>query len=135
MKLYYEKKEKQLKDQVDFFLFFNFEIFLTNFFSKADQIDKKLMKLFEAYRITSQKLTDVTREKEDLEKKYLEQQFQMNTTKEDLETIRSNYEQQMTVLAEHMSRLNENLASQSEEIEELKATKLCLKCKKPLSKK
>lgn len=116
MKQFYESKEKQLTDQLQ-------------------DVDKKMMKLFEAYRETSQQLTDVTREKEELEKKYIQQQTTMNSTKEELESIRNNYDQQLTVLSEHITQLNDSLASQSDEINELKATKVCIKCKKPLGKK
>jgi protein phosphatase 1 regulatory subunit 21 len=93
--------------------------------------DAKAVELYETYQHTAEELKKLHDERDLLQKKIEQTANEVSTAKEDLEVTRKNYEQQMNVLTEHITNMNDRVARQEDQLDFVKASKVyCGKCKK-----
>jgi len=126
-KLNFTPEDKEREERINKF----YETKMDQLTSQLKVADLKAMEFYDGYQKTLQELEKCIEQRDILENKLKNSLSTFNNTKEDLETTRTNYEQQMSVLSEHITLLNEKLGDQAEQLDELKSARIyCGKCKK-----
>eukprot|EP01114_Cavostelium_apophysatum_P024359 TRINITY_DN9509_c0_g1_i1.p1 TRINITY_DN9509_c0_g1~~TRINITY_DN9509_c0_g1_i1.p1 ORF type:complete len:996 (+),score=291.75 TRINITY_DN9509_c0_g1_i1:115-3102(+) len=112
MKMFYDQKLKTLSSQLQ-------------------SADDKAVKCYHAYRYSKKQLELMQQDRDQAHSSLQDVQRRLDSSLEDMNTTRKNYDEQMNVLTEHMTIQNERIAQQDNETGSIMNSKvLCTKCKK-----
>ncbi|ELR20964.1 uncharacterized protein ACA1_279460 [Acanthamoeba castellanii str. Neff] len=84
--------------------------------SQIKEADRKAVELHEEYTKAVDSLASLVTQRDELQNKLSVAEKALAASKDELESTRSNYEQQMKLLSEHLVTLNEKIMAQEEQI-------------------
>lgn len=84
--------------------------------SQIKEADRKAVELHEEYTKAVNSLASLVTQRDELQNKLSVAEKALAASKDELESTRSNYEQQMKLLSEHLVTLNEKIMAQEEQI-------------------
>eukprot|EP00698_Gefionella_okellyi_P022905 TRINITY_DN7684_c0_g3_i1.p2 TRINITY_DN7684_c0_g3~~TRINITY_DN7684_c0_g3_i1.p2 ORF type:complete len:707 (+),score=149.55 TRINITY_DN7684_c0_g3_i1:470-2590(+) len=103
---------------------------VTTLMQQSRMADSKAVEFQVEWQRAVKRLEQTTRDRADALRKYKEALDELERTKDELQTIRDNYESQIGVLSDHTVTMTTALQQRSEEVESIKSSKVhCERCK------